>query len=259
MPSVQKIHDILELLRKNFRTGLTNKEISEALAIPTSTCYRILAALKKFDYITKRDTDLRYFLGFAHLRFAESVVEGMDEAAVCLPYLEDLHGRTEETTFFARWTGTSCVAVEVCGAIDTRISVGRGEVMPLHCSATGRCVLAFLPPKEQERLIRDIDLKAYTSRTITDPQELRAKLVEIRSTGVSALFQEFNKGINAMATPIFGPQGRVLGALALVGSSADLDAQQLDEYAKYFLDASTEVTRRLAGLFPDWIAARAAS
>ena len=256
MPSVQKIHAILELLRKNFRTGLTNKEISEALDIPTSTCYRILAALKKVDYITKRGSDLRYFLGFAHLRFAESVLEGMDEAAVCLPYLEELHSKTEETTFFARWNGTYCVAVEVCGAIDTHIAVGRGEVMPLHCSATGRCVLAFLPPKEQERLIREIDLKAYTAYTITDPQALRGKLGEIRSTGVSALFQEFHNGINSMATPIFGPQGRVLGALAVVGSSVDLDVQQLEEYAKYFLDASIDVTRRLAGQFPDWIVIR---
>ena len=145
MPSIEKIHGILELLRLHYRTGLTNKKISETLNIPPSTCYRILASLKKYDYVYQRKSNMRYFLGFVHLRFAESVVEGMDVAAICLPYLEDLHRETEETTFFALHNGKYCIAMEICGHINTRVSVGRGEVMPLHCSASGKVVLAFLP------------------------------------------------------------------------------------------------------------------
>lgn len=256
MPSVQKIHSILELLRRNYRAGLTNKEISEALKIPPSTCYRILAALKKYDYITKRDSDMRYFLGFAHLRFADSVLEGMDEAAICLPYLEDLHLKTEETTFFARWSGTYCVAMEVCGHINTRIAVGRGEAMPLYCSASGLCVLAFLPKKEQDRLIKELEFKAYTSNTITEPDALRQRLEEIRASGVAVMLQEFHNGINAMATPIFSRQDRVLGTLAVVGTSVDLDMDQMQEYAEYFLAASIDVTHRVGGQFPPWLLRR---
>ncbi|MQY77239.1 MAG: winged helix-turn-helix transcriptional regulator [Spirochaeta sp.] len=87
MASIAKIHRILELLRHNCRKGMSNKEISKALGIPPSTCYRILAALKKYDYVCRRRPDMRYYLGYAHLRLAESVIEGMDEAAISLPYL----------------------------------------------------------------------------------------------------------------------------------------------------------------------------
>ncbi|RKX75777.1 MAG: hypothetical protein DRP87_13750 [Spirochaetes bacterium] len=253
MPSIDKIHSILELLRKYYKTGLTNKEISSALNIPPSTCYRILASLKKYDYIYQRKSDMRYFLGFAHLRFAESVIESVDAAAICLPYLEDLHRETEETVFFALYNGKQCVAMEVCGYINTRISVGRGEIMPMHCASSGKAVLAFLPEREKKRYIYESELKAYTKNTIIDPARLEENIKEIYRTGVAYNFQEFNNGINAMSTPIFDSQNRVIGALTVVGTSVDLDEQQMKEYSEQFLEASIEISNKLGAEFPPWI------
>lgn len=256
MPSIKKIYSILELLQRNQRRGLTNKEFCAALKIPSSTCYRILAELKKYDFIYQRKPDLRYFLGYVHLRFAESVLESMDEATICLPYLEELHQETEETTFFARFGGRASVAMEVCGHINTRVSVGRGEVMPLHCTASGLVVLAFLPQREQTRLIADLELKPYTQHTITDPQRLTERLEEIKRTGIAIMEQEFHNGISAMATPIFNANDRVMGSLTIVGTSVDLDREQLMEYSKLFLKASVDITNTLGGQFPPWIAER---
>lgn len=250
MPSIDKIHSIFELLRNHYKSGLSNKEISQALNIPPSTCYRILAALKKHDYVYQNKRDSRYFLGFAHLRLAESVVEGMDLAAICLPYLEELHGQTEETTFFALYNGSHCIAMEICGHINTRVSVGRGEVMPLHCAAAGKAVLAFLPEKERAAILRERALEAYTPETITDAAKLRSNLASIQATGVSYNEQEFHRGITALAVPLFGNDNRVIGAIALVGTSIDLDAEQLEEYAPLFVEAAASVSSRIGAVFP---------
>jgi DNA-binding IclR family transcriptional regulator len=253
VPSIDKIHSIFELLRKHYKSGLTNKEISQALNIPPSTCYRILAALKKHDYVYQNKRDARYFLGFAHLRLAESVVEGMDLAAICLPYLEELHNQTEETTFFALYNGQNCIAMEICGHINTRVSVGRGEIMPLHSAASGKAVLAFLPPKEREAILRSRELEAYTPQTITDAQTLRRNLDSIYATGVSLNHQEFHKGISALAVPLFGNDNRVIGAIALVGTSIDLDSQQLEEYAPLFVEAAASISSRIGATYPQHI------
>lgn len=252
MPSVDKIHKILELLRTNYRTGLTNKQISEELKIPPSTCYRILAALKKHDMVYQRKPDLQYFLGFAHLRYAEAVIDGMDISAICLPYLEDIHNATEETTFFALLTGQNCVVMEMCGYANMRISVGRGEAMPLYCSATGKAVLAFLSKRERERILDKTALEKHTEMTITDREELDRDLERIRKKGIAYCIQEFHNGINAMATPIFGSGGRVLGALAIVGTSVDLDEVQMEEYTDLFLSMGREASERLGGSFPEF-------
>ena len=250
MPSIDKIHSIFELLRRHYKSGLTNKDISRALNIPPSTCYRILASLKKFDYVYQNKRDSRYFLGFAHLRLAESVVEGMDLAAICLPYLEELHIQTEESTFFALYNGQHCIAMEICGQINTRVSVGRGEIMPLHGAASGKAVLAFLPEKEREAILRNRELESYTPETITDVKKLRRNLASIYATGVSHNNQEFHRGITALAVPLFGNDNRVIGAIALVGTSIDLDTEQLDEYAPLFVEAAVSISGRIGAAYP---------
>lgn len=253
MSSLSKINSIFELLRKNYRTGLTNREISRSLKIPPSTCYRILASLQKYDYVSRRQGDKRYFLGFAHMRFAESVREGMNEVALSLPYLEELHRETGETTFFTLFSGRCCVAMEVCGHIDTRISVGRGEVLPLHCSASGNVILAFLPKKEQKKILEEMELKAYTPQTITDLSKLVRRLEKIYQTGIACNFQELNNGINALATPVFNRQNRVIGALVVVGISITLNREWFNEYSPLFLKAGLAVTKALGGQYPAWI------
>jgi len=256
MPSIEKIHNIFELLRKHYKSGLTNKEISEALKIPPSTCYRILAALRRHDYVHKNKSDARYVLGFAHLRLAESVLDGIDLAAICLPYLEDLHLQSDETTFFALFNGSTCIVMEVCGHIDTRVSVGRGEIMPLHCAAAGKAVLAFLPDRERRSILEAMDLRPYTPQTVVDRTKLEKEVATIQDLGVAFNHQEFHRGINALATPLFNNQGRVIGALALVGLALDLDQAQMDEYAPLFVEASASISARLGSRFPEHILKR---
>ncbi len=253
MLSIDKIVQIFELLRSNYRTGLTNKQISHQLNIPPSTCYRILAALKKYDLVFQRNRDLHYLLGFAHLRFAEAVLEGMDVSAICLPYLEDIHRETEETTFFALLNGRNCVAMEMCGFTNTRISIGRGEIMPLHCSAAGKAVLAFLPKREQMDIMKDLDFQKYTSATFTNREQLQQDIDRIRKTGVAYNMHEFHNGINAIATPIFANAQRVIGSLAIVVTSVDLDKETMEEYAESLLEASSDVSDRIGGRFPEYV------
>lgn len=255
MPSVDKIHKILELLRANYRIGLTNKEISETLKIPASTCYRILSALKKHDMVYQRKPDLHFFLGFAHLRYAEAVIEGMDISTICLPYLEDIHAETEETTFFAILSGEHCVVMEVCGFTNVGVSVGLGEVMPLHCSATGKAILAFLHSREQERFLKALSLKKYTDTTLTTIDLLKQNLQEISVRGFSFCNQEFHKGINAIAVPVFNNNNRIFGSLAMVGTSIDIDYNDIDEYSDILLSAGIEITEKIGGHYPKEIKA----
>lgn len=253
MPSIGKIYSILELLRENSRFGLSNKEISESLDIPQSTCYRILANLKKYDFVYQRKTDMRYFLGFVHLRFAQSLLEVSDEATVCLPYLDDLHTDTDETVFYAKFSGNYCVAMEIRGSVNTRIAVGQGEVMPLHCSAAGKAVLAFLPRRERDKIYNSFQFQRYTEMTIADMDKLEEDLRIIYRTGVSYNHSEFHEGINAMATPIFDRRGRITGSLAMVGTAVSLSDEKMRKYAERFLETSLEITHRVGGRFPEWL------
>ncbi|MEW5814642.1 MAG: IclR family transcriptional regulator [Spirochaetota bacterium] len=249
----KKIHSIFQLLKQHYRTGLTNKEISTILNIPPSTCYRILAFLKKNNYVYQRKADSRYFLGFAHLPLAEAVVEGTNEAAICLPFLEEIHYETEEIALFALYTGNHCVVMEILGHINTRAKIGRGEIMPMHCAASGKVVLAFLPVKEQKRIMSELDYRVYTPYTNTKPAVLKKELAKIYKTGVSYNHQELDNETVAVAAPIFNSKNHPIGSIALVGSTIDMGDSQLEEYAKLLVNASINISTNLRADYPQWI------
>ncbi len=252
MSVINRVYEILELLTQHNRCGLTNTEISKNLGLSTSTCHRLLKSLRKINFVQIHSHDHRYFLGDAHLRYADTMLESLDDAAVCLPYLESLHTDTEETTYYARFNGLSCVNVEICGYINTRISVRRGEVLPLHATASGMAVLAFFPEHQKQYLIDTLDFKPYTPTTITDKEELLKKLHEIGRSGVAYNLGGLHKGINAIATPVFDRKV-VLGSITLIGTATDLNQAQLEEYAELFVQASIDITGRLRGDFKKWI------
>jgi DNA-binding IclR family transcriptional regulator len=125
--------------------------------------------------------------------------------------------------------------------------------MPLHSAAAGKAVLAFLPEKEQEGILQNRELESFTPDTITDVEKLRENLASIYTRGVSYNHQEFHRGITALAAPLFGNDNRVIGAIALVGTSIDLDTDQLDEYAPLFVEAAASISNRIGAGYPQHI------
>jgi DNA-binding IclR family transcriptional regulator len=125
--------------------------------------------------------------------------------------------------------------------------------MPLHSAASGKAVLAFLPKKEREAILHNRELESYTPQTITDPKKLRKHLSTIHASGISCNNQEFHRGITAMAAPLFSNDNRVIGAIALVGTSIDLDNAQLDEYAPLFVEAAASISSRIGATYPQHI------
>jgi DNA-binding IclR family transcriptional regulator len=101
--------------------------------------------------------------------------------------------------------------------------------------------------------LRNRELASYTPETITDVKKLRKNLASIYATGVSYNNQEFHRGITALAVPLFGNDGRVIGAIALVGTSIDLDTGQLKEYAPLFLEAAASISSRIGATYPQHI------
>jgi len=245
VPDIGKIYHILEVLQEHAQTGATNKEISEELGLPPSTCCRILSSLCTYNFVYKRPTDSKYFLGFAHLRFAQSILATNNEAALCRPFLDDLYEELSETVFYAKYNGSYCVVIDVRGSINTRIAVGLGELMPLHSSAAGKAVLAFIPDYERQKLYQRIRFDRYTDNTTVDVDELERQLGEIQIHHISYNHSEYHEGVNAVATPVFNRYGMVVGSLAIVGTSASLNDEKMKAKGQKLLAAAKEISKQL--------------
>jgi len=253
MKTIEKFHSIQELLVRNNKYGLTRKEISECLELPKSTCYRFLNELKQYGYIRRNNNTGRYYLGYQHLRYADCIMERIEEARVCLPHLERYHQRSDETTFYAKLNERICTDVVLCGFTDTKVSIARGHELPLHASAAGKTILAFLDEVSRYRLLKQAGLPALTEHTITDMEPLLSQLDEVRNTGKGYSLEEMNEGINALATPVFSRGKGVVGAISLVGRSDRLQPEILRSYSYDFLESSRTITEELGGIFPCYL------
>src|SRR6056297_1825417 len=168
MSSISKINRILEALRKNSRYGMANKDLSELVDLPPSTCHRIVCSLIKYNLVTRREKDLRLFLGNSHLRFGQAVLEKMNKKTHLEDHLDKLHIATGHTVFFAVPAINnvcSCVVMEVRGSVNTRIAIGQGEIMPIHQTAAGKAILAFVCKTQRKKIYQKIN-ESKTMKTL---------------------------------------------------------------------------------------------
>jgi DNA-binding IclR family transcriptional regulator len=92
-----------------------------------------------------------------------------------------------------------------------------GSQLPLHASALGKAVLAFMPGEVLDGLLRE-ELPRLTKRT-ANAAALRAQLRSIRTDGVATERDEAVLGESSIAAPIFDQGQQAVGAIGVVGDT----------------------------------------
>jgi IclR family transcriptional regulator, KDG regulon repressor len=121
--------------------------------------------------------------------------------------LDQLRNLTQETVQLAVLDGREVVYVERRESPHTVRLFGRiGNRAPVHCTGTGKLLLAFLPPDELERRLDGLRLVRRTPYTITSIDTLRAELDQIRSRGWGWGWEEnvneSEMGVASISAPI---------------------------------------------------------
>src|SRR5260370_41643978 len=76
-----------------------------------------------------------------------------------------------------------------------RVDAGLGgKSNAAHATATGKAILAWLPPTELDRIVKDKGLTAFTPHTITDIDKLKEELRMTRRNVLAIDRQEFQPG-----------------------------------------------------------------
>ena len=118
--------------------------------------------------------------------------------------------------------------VEVCDtAAPTNIASRPGTLADIHCSASGKCLLAFAPPMSAERILNSIEYTPRTPRTLASKSSLLRDLESVRSNGFAVDEQEYHESRRCIAAPVFNGSNMVVGA---VGTTATIRRLTLDRF-----------------------------
>jgi DNA-binding IclR family transcriptional regulator len=120
-----------------------------------------------------------------------------------------------------------------------------GGRVPAHCTALGKCMLAYLP----EGVVRDFytheGLRSFTPNTITDLDELVRELGETGQRGFAIDDTEHELGVKCVAAPVWNHEKEVAGAISVSGPDNRMSEERCLELGPLVRDALLEVSRTM--------------
>lgn len=223
--SVDTMLDVLEVLRG--RNGARVTEVADELDLSKSSVHDHLSTLRDRGYVEKEgnvyDVDVRW------LRFGGYARKNLTVYSHAQIHVSTLARKTGELALLSILEGGASFPIyQARGSEAVTTDSYAGTELPVHCTATGKAMLANVPESRLEEILSETELRQYTSNTITDPEELRAELDRINERGFSIDDEERIDGMRGIAIAIT-PEHRdeVLGALSVTGPTHRLDDEQL--------------------------------
>lgn len=241
--SVERAITILDLLAQGgWRTGA---EIARELQVHRSTALRLLGTLEGHALVERDPKSAKYRLGRRLPQLASVVTGESDLRSVARPVCEGLAGVLGETVTLDVLAGDEIVPIEQATASTSMVSVNwLGRRTPVHCTASGKVILAFAPAAVRERLLGS-PLERSTPHTITVRGELEAQLDEAIKDGFARTYEELEVGLDAIAAPVYSASGEIVAAIDVSGPSHRLRAGSRPELIQATVDAAADLSRRL--------------
>ncbi len=178
-------------------TGLSLANISDRVGLARSTVHRIVLALEA-ERLVSCNGPGQFRLGPEILHLAESCK--LDLIRDIHPYLIRLSRELDETVDLSVRSGHLVTVVDQIIALRRlRVEAALGRSFPLHCTASGKAILAALPDETGQALLSG-QLESTTSKTITDRAELQRQIEQIRKTGIAFDREELSVGLCAIGS-----------------------------------------------------------
>lgn len=249
VPSVEFAARILDFLSRFKTSKSTLTEISRSLSISKSTCLRILRVLNEYRFVHYDEETRRYSLGEYLVILGTRASDFSDKLAVSRPHLKELCQRTNLTSVLvepAPNNRLTYVAKEEPD-INVRINVTLGQYFPITGASFGKCFLAFMDEKEADLIIREVGIKQFTTRTITNVAEFKDNLKIVRRQGYAYSLEEHTQGVSAVAAPVFDVNGKVIMVVACLGTPVLLNDSNITGVKDAVMETAGKITGGLGG------------
>ena len=241
---VQSVERALQILTAFESDGrdLAVGQLADRLSVHKSTASRLAATLAAHRFLERAPNGDGFRLGSRLVRLGLVAAGAEDLVETARPAMEALAADTGETVVLS--VPLNGEAVDVA-QIDSRFRVAGktwvGRRTPLHATSDGKVFLAFgaagLPAGRLARV---------TERTITSRAALARELAAVRQDGWAHAVGECEEGLNGVAVPVVGGDGRCRAALSVSGPAYRLAPVTLPDLAARCTAAAADVSSALA-------------
>jgi IclR family KDG regulon transcriptional repressor len=251
--SVFKTMKILECLSYERNLGITEltDRVSthlKGIPIDKSTVYRFLVSLIDLGFVYQDQQTEKYGLTLKLFEIGMSVLERLELWREAEPILEEIARVTGETVHLATLDGDELVylgKVESTRALRVSMMSRVGSSAPAYCTGVGKILLAHLPRKRLDRILKKEKPVQYTDKTIVRRAHLERELSSIRKKGYAIDNEEHEIGVRCVAAPVQNNNSAVCGAVSVSVPTVRLPDEEIPRYRDIIVQAAEEISRRM--------------
>jgi DNA-binding IclR family transcriptional regulator len=221
-------------------------ELSRALDLPKPTSHRLALMLSELGFVEKDALNARYSIGSGFEEIALNALRNGAGSSARRSLMDGLSERLGVRTNFVVLKAGKLLYVEWVESTSTlRIDVRPGTQIPVHCSASGKLLMAFAPASLRERFLKTAPFPPYTRSTITTARAFARELEAIRRRGHAEDDEEFIPGVCCLAVPVRDQGGDVVAGLAVMAPEASFPLSKARQHLGDIRDCADAISQAL--------------
>lgn len=244
--SLDRAMEVFEFLSE--AQGKTLTAIADEMEQAPATVYRILVTLEGRGLVEFEPEAQLWHIGPRAFVIGAKFLRRSSLVDRARPILRRLMEETGETANLGvERDGAVLFISQVETHANIRAFFPPGSVSPMHSSGIGKALLAEMDDRRLGRLLGNAPLEAFTPRTITEPDRLRADLEAIRARGYSVDDEEKNTGMRCIAAPVFDVTGEAVAGISVSGPTTRVGPEDAVRLSRPVIEAARDLTRAIGG------------
>jgi len=253
---VQKLLTVLTVISEA-RRPLTFTEIVRKSDLNKSTVHRLLAIAMDERMVRHDDQHRAYSLGPRVFDLVRNAYSGFDIQAIALDEMIRLFELCDANVTLGVPSGLEVIYLRILESPHSIGGVRRpGRRELVHCSASGKALLAFLPEEMIRSKMRGYTFERFTSRTIDNHADFADALAFARENGFGRNDREEFDHCLGIAAPVFNYVGDPVAVLNIWSVYPRHQMQDLYGWADELKASAARVTEQIGGIAPGFPATR---
>jgi IclR family acetate operon transcriptional repressor len=221
-------------------------EIARRTGLHRSTAHHLLRTLVDLGYLRQDFQSRGYELAAKVFHLTGRTWSPEQLGSIAEPLIAELARETGEGSSVAVYRdGVVQIVAKRDADGPVRVVQNVGADRPIHATAVGKAIVAFLPSAELSGVLARLTFTGFTARTIVARPAFEAELQRIRASGVAIDDEEHIEGIRCIAAPIFAYNGQVVASICTVGSKVRMTRRKIRDLRGPLLDFSRRLSERL--------------
>lgn len=228
--------------------GLGVTDLARATGLGKSTVHLLLTTMCDEEFVEKTPSG-KYRLGLGAFYVGAAAIPGIPADGRLTPLLQELAEKSGEAVSLAFAHGGDAVIVQRIESVSPlRAEIRVGTRMPMHSSASGKCLLASFPDSQVDVLYPDETLPRVTCRTLRRKTELKTLLAEVRELGYARNHDEYMDGVCGIATLVGSREHKAGLALSIAGP---INRFKFVDWIEPLLSTAAAMSQRLTPTEPN--------